>query len=68
MTWVMLAVLVVGCGLVPSIEDILKRGVNCKAEIQTPEMREGPFTTAKLRRGGETVEVRVKIFDCTEAK
>ena len=63
--WDLLAVLILlifvlvvvqGCG-VPKISDIVNSdGINCKADIVMPEGA----------RGGETVQVKVRIYDCQE--
>ncbi len=50
-----LFLIVSGCAK-PKIDDILGKGVNCKANITMPEGWKY-----------EEVEVKVKIFDCTEA-
>lgn len=60
----------------PSIDELLpKGGINCKAEISTPGAVS--FATSSesyvhaeipVPPGAETIEVKVRIFDCKAAK
>lgn len=48
--------IVTACGK-PQVSDLIGHGLNCRANISMPE---------NWQR--EDIEVKVKIFDCTEAK
>lgn len=55
---VTLAICLSRCGM-PPIEEILpKGGINCKAAIELPN----------VPKGRESVEAKVRIYDCKEAK
>lgn len=54
--WIILVISINACAK-PKVSDLVGKGINCKANIEMPE-----------GWAYEAVEVKVKIYDCTEAK